>query len=238
LAFAIGGLLPLLSIVPAWCWLAGGGVAGDSLNDDEPVSLRGNFLGFGTAWAQGFLEGGMVTFLSVYLIGLGHSETVAGGLMAVLFLGVVAFQIPVAWMADRRGRVRVLLVCHGVVLTGLLLIPLFVDVTSLGILLFLVGGSCAALYPLGLALLGERLAPSALGRANAWYLACNCGGSLTGPVVMGLAMKVGGAHALFSAGAASVALVVIGWAIGRRSPSGTATALVLRMDCRVSRRAA
>jgi MFS family permease len=106
-----------------------------------------------------------------------------------------------------------------VVFGGMMLLPSFTGAIALGVLLFLVGGSCAAMYPLGLALLGERLPTRELGRANAWYLASNCAGSLTGPVVMGLAMSRGGAYGLFAAGAGSVALVVATWAlVGGRAP--------------------
>jgi MFS family permease len=217
LAFALGGLCPLVAAGPAWRLLPAGGLVEESSAGTAALSLRRNSLGFGTAWAQGFLEGGMVTFLSVYLLGLGHSEAAAGVLMGVLFLGVIAFQVPVAWLADRGGRLRVLLGCHALAFAGLLLLPWFAGVTTLGVLLFVVGGSCAALYPLGLSLLGERLPPAALGRANAWYLACNCGGSLTGPVVMGLAVRFGGGPALFVAGACSIALVLVVWIAGRQA---------------------
>ncbi len=216
LAFALGCLPPLLAVVPAWRLLPAGGLEEKAAGGDARLSLRDNVLGFGTAWAQGFLEGGMVTFLSVYLLGLGHSEGVAGALMGALFLGVILFQVPVAWLADRAGRVRVLLACHGVVFKVLLVLPIVAGAAPLGVLLFLVGGCCAALYPLGLAHLGERLPAAALGRANAWYLACNCAGSLSGPVVMGLAMGLGGAPGLFMSGAASVALVLVARTLDRR----------------------
>jgi MFS family permease len=237
LAFGLGGLLPLLAALPAWRRLAAGGFAEEPTANDGTLSLRGNFLGFGTAWAQGFLEGGMVTFLSVYLVGLGHGESMAGALMGVLFLGVIAFQVPVALLADRGGRTRVLLACHLLVLVGVVLVPLFRSLVPVGLLLFLVGGSCAALYPLGLALLGERLPTAALGRANALYLASNCAGSLSGPVVMGLAMSAGGPSALFATAAGSVALILVGWALARQ-PFPRAVPTVCAARCLASRRAA
>ena len=214
LAFVLGGLLPLLVTAPAWA-LPAGGLAGESVGD-VPVRLRGNLFGFGTAWAQGFLEGGMVTFLSVYLRSLGMDQDVAGGLTGVLFLGVLAFQLPVAWLADCGERVRVVLGCHAAVFAGMLLLPFCAGVATIGALLFVVGGCCAALYPMGLALLGERLPPEALGRANSRYLAWNCVGSLTGPVVMGLALTFGGPYALFASGAASVALALAARMLERR----------------------
>lgn len=236
LAFALGGVPPLLASFAAWRYLPRGGLAEESAGDGNgSLSMWGNFLGFGTAWVQGFLEGGMVTFLSVYLTELGHSDGAAGGLMGVLFLGVIGFQIPVALLADRRGRVRVLLACHAVVLGVLVLLPGFTAAVPLGGLLFLVGGCCAALYPLGLSLLGERLPAGVLGRANAWYLAWNCAGSLSGPVVMGLAMDLGVPHALFATGATAVVLVLAGSALSRPA---AAVAVERPADSATTRRAA
>src|SRR3954468_23931161 len=67
LAFALGGLVTLAAAVLAW-----GGVCpapqGGEDGGQGSLCLRANVLGFGTAWAQGFLEGGMVTFLSLYLL--------------------------------------------------------------------------------------------------------------------------------------------------------------------------
>ena len=159
----------------------------------------------------------MVTFLPLHLLAVGYTEAQVSGLMAVLFLGVVLFQTPSAHLADRFGRLRMLLIFHGVLLLGLCCLPFCTGPLTVGPWLFVVGGCCAAVYPLGLALLGERTPPAALAPANAWYLACNCAGSLTGPVLMGAAIDLTGAHvALFGAGAAAVALVLMVWVVGAR----------------------
>jgi MFS family permease len=157
----------------------------------------------------------MVTFLSIHLLDLGYSEAQVGWLMAVLFLGVLLFQAPSAWTADRFGRLRVLLAYHGILLLGLGCLPFCTGPLAVGLTLFVVGGCCAALYPLGLALLGEHTPPAGLARANAWYLASNCAGSLSGPVVMGAAIELFRTQrAMFGVGMIAVALVVAVWAVG------------------------
>lgn len=174
-----------------------------------PLAWRQNALSLGTAWVQGFLEGGMLTFLSTYLLGLGYTEAGASGLIGAMFVGIVAVQMPGAWLADRFGRLRVLLICHAVVLAGLLFLPGCREPLGLGMALFLVGACSAAVYPLGLALMGERLAPSGLARANAWYLTCNCAGSLVGPWLTGEVCDLLGPQAMFLT-AATVVLVAAG----------------------------
>ncbi len=129
--------------------------------------------------------------------------------MGGLFLGVILIQVPVAWLADRLGRLRVLLACHLVLLAGLACLPWCVQLSGIATWLFVVGACCAAQYPLGLALLGERVPPSGMARANAWYLASNCAGSLSGPVLIGLAIDSFGPRALFAAGGAAVVLVLV-----------------------------
>src|SRR5262249_15537838 len=127
------------------------------------------------------------------------------------------FQVPVAWLADRLGRLSVLFGCYAVVAIGLLAVPLSSASAWLAAWLFLLGACSSAFYPLGLALLGERIAPSELARANAWYLALNCLGSLVGPLIMGWAMDLFGKRALFAVGEAAVLLVLAAWVIAERS---------------------
>ena len=124
-------------------------------------------------------------------------------------VGVILFQVPVAWLADRLGRRRVLFGCYAVVAVGLICMPLSAGSAWLGVWLFLLGACSSAFYPLGLALLGERITGPGLARANAWYLALNCLGSLMGPVLMGRAMVQFGKPALFVVGEAAVLLVLV-----------------------------
>src|SRR5439155_25944256 len=124
--------------------------------------------------------------------------------------------LPVACLADRLGRLRVLLACHGVVLLGVACVPGLRSAIPLAGWLFALGASCGALYPLGLAVLGERVPPAGLARANALYLACNCAGSLSGPLLMGLAIDAFGLRAQFAVGGAAVVAALALATVGER----------------------
>jgi MFS family permease len=213
LAFALGGLVTLVSTPLAWCALPTCTPQELDAAGTHPLPLRLSALSLGTAWAQGFLEGGTITFLSIYLLSLGYSEAGAGTLLGALFAGVILAQLPLAALADGIGRLRVVLLCHALVLLGMACVPFTGQAVLLGGWLFLLGASCGALYPLGLALLGERIPPAGLARANAWYLASNCAGSLSGPVLIGLAIDAFGLRAQFAAGALAIAAVVAAWAV-------------------------
>lgn len=175
------------------------------------VELARNFPSFGTGWVQGFLEGAMFGLLPLYLVGVGLTEQGVGAMISGIIVGVLLFQLPVAWLADRFGRTNVLLGCYAVVIVSLFLVPLADAPAWLAVWLFLAGACSAAFYPLALALLGERVPESRLARANAWFLAVNCLGSLIGPGVCGAAMDLFGSRALFIAGLEAVLLVLAAW---------------------------
>ncbi len=208
LAFAVGGLVTFLAAGLACFVLPADGAAVADRRQGPGWRLWQQRFSLGTAWVQGFLEGGSVTFLAIYLLGQGHAAPTVSGLMGVLFLGVVLIQVPVACLADRLGRLRVVIGCHLVLLASLAWLPFCEHALVVGLWLFIVGASCAALYPLGLALLGERVHATEMAQANAWYLASNCAGSLSGPVLIGLAIDQFGPLALFWSGAVAVVGVV------------------------------
>ena len=210
-AFALGGLITLAAALLAWLgWPARVPVI-ENPSGDGPVSLRGNCLSYGTAWVQGFLEGGLITFLSIHLLGLGYTEAAVSLLVAGLFAGVILCQVPVAWLADRCGRLRVLVSCHLLLLAALLGVRAAPGTAMLSVGLFVLGTCCGALYPLGLALLGDRVAPAAMAKANACYLASNCAGSLSGPVLFGLIIDRFGQPSQLLVGTVAVLLVLGSW---------------------------
>jgi MFS family permease len=215
LTFLLGGLVTLAALAALRFEMPWGNTAEAEQHAERSAALGDSVLSFGTAWVQGFLEGGMMTFLSLYLLTLGYREGEVGWLLGGLFLGVMIAQLPLAEFADRLGRLRVLLACHALLLAGLVFLPFCAGPLAVGVWLFLLGAACGALYPLGLAVLGERTPQGALAKANAWYLASNCVGSLTGPVVLGLAIDGFGRFAQFAASAVSVLVVLALWAIRR-----------------------
>ncbi len=214
--FALGGLVTLASALTAWMgWPVGGsersrdreGAALSTASSRSWLDSIANAFSYGAAWVQGFLEGGLITFLSIYLLGRGYREGEVSFLVGGLFAGVILCQVPLAWLADRLGRWHVLLGCHILLMAALLSVRGCPSTPLLAVALFLLGACCGALYPLGLALLGERVPPAELARANAHYLASNCVGSLCGPTLLGLVIDRFGQPSQFLAGAIAVAAV-------------------------------
>jgi MFS family permease len=211
LAFLLGGLAVLPGTLGLIGWLEWPGAVPEQHHGHRPLALGRHFLSFGSAWSQGFLEGAMVSLLPVYLLAIGLSEAGVGGLLSGIMMGVIVLQVPVAWLADRFGRTAVLLGCYAATAGVLSALYSGISLPWLAICLFLAGGCSSAFYPLGLAILGERVPASRLARANAWYLGINCLGSLIGPVVAGAAMDQLGKQAMFLTGEAAVLLVLVSW---------------------------
>lgn len=217
LSFLLGGAASAIAGMVFFVFMAAEAPAPcvEAASRREPLSWRPHFLSFGSAWAQGFLEGGMVGLLPVFLLSLGLSEQRVGGTLAGIMLGVIVLQVPVAWLADRLGKTGVLLGCYAATMTGLIGLVGCGQGPWLTAWLFVVGAFSGAFYPLGLAVLGDRAPPTQLASANAWYLAINCVGSLSGPAVCGAAMDLFGGRAMFVVAHVAVAAVLLLWAVSR-----------------------
>jgi MFS family permease len=213
LGFLQGGLFGIAAAVVVDGWLPPSEVPPEEHHGRTPLEFRRNFLSFGSAWSQGFLEGGMMALLALYLISVGLSEEAAGGLMGGIMVGVIVFQVPLAWLADRLGRAPVLVGCYVVAAVGLTMVPFCSGTVALAFWLFLVGACSGAFYPMGLAILGDHLPPRSIPRASAWYLAINCLGSLVGPFCTGALIDAYGQRAMFVAGEVAVVSVVAAWAV-------------------------
>jgi MFS family permease len=212
LAFHLGGTAALAAAAIVLAWRPQF-PAPEPSSRRAPLYFRRNFLSYGSAWCQGFLEGAMVGFLAIYLLDSGLSDQTTGYLMSGTMIGVILAQVPVAFLADRYGRTPVLLGCYAVALAGLICLLPSCGIAWLAIALFAVGACSGAFYPLGLAILGERTTPAGLARANSWFLAINCVGSMIGPDVVGRAIHRFGNDALISCGLGAVLAVLLVWAL-------------------------
>jgi MFS family permease len=229
LTFAVGGLVSASAGVIAWLGLRWPQVP-ETVDGAFSLDWRRHIFSFGTSWSQGFLEGSLTAFLPLYLLAIGYSEAAVGALIGGTMLGVILFQIPAGWLADHVSPSRVLITGFLLVAAGLSVLPLCSSPLALAALLFGVGACIGAFYPLGLARIGNGMEKAALPQANAWYLAINCIGSLTGPAVAGIASDFWGKTALFSTGVAAIACVFAAWLAERRYSSQFANAGLPRND--------
>lgn len=145
------------------------------------------------AFACGLGEQVAFSFLPVYAVGAGVPAETGALWLSAFVLGNVVLQWPIGWMADHVDRRAVLAGCAlaSAALVGAL--PL-VSVQSPAIIavVLLWGGISFAIYPVGLALLGQRFRGGDIARANTAFSLLYILGGLVGRPAVGAAMDVAG----------------------------------------------
>ena len=145
------------------------------------------------AFACGFGEHVAFSFLPVYAVGAGVSAETGALWLSAFVMGNVILQWPIGWLADHADRRGVLAGCTLASAILVLLLPL-VPAKSLGVIgvVMLWGGISFAIYPVGLALLGQRFKGGDIARANtAFSLLYILGGLISRPLA-GAAMDAMG----------------------------------------------
>jgi MFS family permease len=168
------------------------------------------------AFACGLGEQVAFSFLPVYAVGAGVPAETGALWLSIFVIGNIILQWPVGWMADHFDRRAVLAGCT-LASAALVVVLSMVPATSPAVyaVVLLWGGISFAIYPVGLALLGQRFAGGDIARANTAFSMLYIFGGLVGRPAAGAAMDVfgdpglGGTLALFYAAAAIAALLAL-----------------------------
>lgn len=174
-----------------------------------------------TAFACGLGEQVAFSFLPVYAVGAGVSAETGTLWLSAFVMGNVVLQWPIGWLADHADRRLVLAGCTLASTVLVIALPL-VPAQSPGVIavVMLWGGISFAIYPVGLALLGQRFRGGDMARANTAFSLIYILGGLVGRPLTGGAMDwlgdpgLGWTLALFYVAACAAA--VVAW---RRKPA-------------------
>jgi MFS family permease len=176
------------------------GMAGDSPSSLEarrtPLPLRRLFFALYGAVVYAVLDVAMIGTYPVEGQRLGLSRVQSLDVVGWMALGTVAIQPFAGWLADAIGKRRVLL---GLAALGFgasaaagaassLWLP--EALTTATIAFALVGAAVGGIFPVSLALLGERTPPELLSRANAAFSTVFGYASLVGPMIAALFIDV------------------------------------------------
>lgn len=145
------------------------------------------------AFACGLGEQVAFSFLPVYAVGAGVSPETGALWLSAFVIGNVILQWPIGWMADHADRRAVLAGCTlaSAILVGLLPTVPAQSLTIVGVIM-LWGGISFAIYPVGLALLGQRFNGGDIARANTAFSMLYIVGGLVGRPLAGAAMDAVG----------------------------------------------
>jgi MFS family permease len=145
----------------------------------------------------GAIESAGYALLPVYGVKLGLAEATAVLMLTMYYAGNLVLQIPLAMLADRFDRRRMLVACFVVALVCPVLLPLTL---SPGPLMWAVlvawGGATMAIYTMSLAVMGDSVPRAELAGANAAFVMMYELGSIGGPAVAGGAMDLAGPNGL------------------------------------------
>jgi MFS family permease len=168
----------------------------------------------------GVFESTAGSLLPIWGVRIGLRETMAATSLTAVALGSIALQVPIGWLSDKLPRVTVLRICGGAGLLGALLLPLLAgSIAPLFAALLLWGGLAGGIYPVALAMAGERFRGAEAISANAAIIIAYGVGALLGPAVLGAVMDLWNPHGLLAGLAALFALFLAATA-GQRSRPG------------------
>ncbi len=139
--------------------------------------------------AGGAIETALFTQLPVYGTRIGMATAAAALMLTMYYAGNLVLQVPLGLLADRLNRKRMLIGCIFVTMLCAIALPF---TSGHGLLLWALlvvwGGAVMAIYTLSLALMGQIFSGGQLVGANTAFVIMYEIGSVSGPVVAGLAM--------------------------------------------------
>ena len=177
-------VLPLLAqgAVPSWDAEGGARRRLGSYLVASPIIML-------AAATAGLTESVVISLLPLLGLSTGMDEDTSLRMLVMFLAGNVLLQIPIAVLADRHGRWRMLTACALVSAIGpWLLLPAIGHPAALAALMFVWGGTLYAFYSLGIALVGTYYAADDLVGANTVFVMTYCCGGMLGPVIAGAAL--------------------------------------------------
>jgi MFS family permease len=142
-------------------------------------------------------EGVLVTFLAIYGKEQGLTEALALYLVAVLGVGGMLGQWPIGWLADHMNRLLLGSLCVFFVAITAVAIPVVIASPNWNlILLTALGAAMTGVYTIGMVIIGEQFKGADLAAASALYGLMFGVGSILGPLVGGVVIKLLPSHGM------------------------------------------
>ena len=166
--------------------------------DKKTRIFRRITLSLHSIFAYGFAEATLITLYPVYLLRSHFTVEQMGYALGIFVTGSVIGTMPVMYLADRYGKVRLLclgllfgiMILFGIILTNNYSYTLFLSL--------LAGCSIGPIYPLSLAVTAQGLTGQELASATSLFTSSYSIGCTAGPLLSSAAMKAFGNQWLFS----------------------------------------
>ncbi|MCL6754112.1 MFS transporter [Nostoc sp. CCCryo 231-06] len=196
LTFVLGSILVLSGVIVVWIGLPNKSVI------FQPSSGKGIFkkltLSLYGAFAFGFAESTLVSLYPVYLLQQKYGVEQIGYTFSIFVFGGLLATIPVTHFADKFGKLKVLLISVCILIFSILFLSLAQNSISIQIFAFTTGASLTPVFPLALALIGDKLSHNELSSGSALFTAIYSFGCTFGPLLSSVVMQVFDNRYIFS----------------------------------------
>ncbi|AFZ56824.1 MFS transporter [Anabaena cylindrica FACHB-243] len=150
-----------------------------------------------SAFAYGFTEATLVSLYPVYLLQQNYSVEQIGLTFAVFVFGGLIATVPITHLADRFGRLKILLATMCVALLSILSLGIVTNNITIQILTFIIGASVSPILPLSIAMMGDELSRNELSSGSALLTTIYSFGCTLGPILSSLIMQIFGRNQVF-----------------------------------------
>ncbi len=206
LTFSLGSLLILSGVVVVWLGLP-----------EKPVTFHASIrtelfrkikIPLQSVFVYGFLESTLVSLYPVYLLQQNYSVEQIGLTFAVFVGGGLVATLPITYLADRFGRLKVLLITVCTVIFSILSLSVVTNPIATQMFAFMVGASVSPILPLAIAMIGDKLSRKELSSGIALLTTIYSFGCTFGPILSSIVMQIFGGVQVFSLSTISFAVVL------------------------------
>ncbi len=155
------------------------------------LPLQGSF-------AYGFSVATLVSLYPLYLLEQNYGVDRIGYIFGLFILGGLISTVPVTHLADRMGKVKVLLASVVVVIISVIGLSLLENPQVTPWLALLSGVGMSPIFPLSLALIGSRVAADELSSGSALFTSTYSAGCTAGPILSAVVMTFMGPQYIFT----------------------------------------
>jgi MFS family permease len=195
ITFCLGGILILSGILVVWFWMPEKLIVFQpSINSQLFARLKLPLQG---AFSYGFSIATFIAIYPVYLLRQNYAIAQIGYIFSLFVIGGLLATVPLTHLADRLGRLKIILFCTCLVVISIIGLAVNTNAIAIPILAFITGASMSPIFPLSLALIGEKLPFNELSSGSALFTATYSAGCTTGPLLSAITMSVFGGSYLF-----------------------------------------